>query len=266
MSITWAPRNSEPAAATRPRIVSISGSPAATSEPKASTRMPRVTGQEISSDFIIAVLLASLKSDHMPGAPVRLTSTPSPSRGRGQLVLEVVRRADHLVGVLGGPGLHDGGVTVVGDRHSRARRHDGGHGVARAQDALDLGHRGPELRVAGGRVLRVDDHHQPVGAEAMEVAIHELARLDGLRSGGLPAGARQRVLDPGREHPQADRHHDPGGRHRGEMLRRPAAESPDRAHAAHRAPCSRSSSAAAWRWMPPHTCSHRPNTSGSAIA
>ena len=58
--------------------MSISGSPAATSDPKASTRMPSVTGQEISSDFIIAVLLASLKSDHMPGAPVRLTSTPWP--------------------------------------------------------------------------------------------------------------------------------------------------------------------------------------------
>ena len=70
------PRYSEPAAATSPRIVSISGSPAATSDPNASTRIPKVTGQEISSDFIIAVLLASLKSDHIPGAPVRLTSTP----------------------------------------------------------------------------------------------------------------------------------------------------------------------------------------------
>ena len=35
-----------------------------------------MTGQEISSDFIIALRLASLKSDHMPEAPVRLTSTP----------------------------------------------------------------------------------------------------------------------------------------------------------------------------------------------
>jgi hypothetical protein len=78
MSMICVPTYSVPAAATRPRIVSISGSPAATSDPKASTRMPRVTGQEISSDFIIAVLLASLKSDHMPGAPVRLTSTPCP--------------------------------------------------------------------------------------------------------------------------------------------------------------------------------------------
>ena len=37
---------SRPAEATRPRIVSISGSPAATSEPKASARIASVTGQE----------------------------------------------------------------------------------------------------------------------------------------------------------------------------------------------------------------------------
>ncbi len=57
-------------------IVSSSGSPAATSEPKARSRISRVTGQEKSSDFSIASLLASLKSDHMPAAPVRLASTP----------------------------------------------------------------------------------------------------------------------------------------------------------------------------------------------
>ncbi len=33
-------------------------------------------GQEISSDFSIASRLAWLKSDHIPAAPVRLTSTP----------------------------------------------------------------------------------------------------------------------------------------------------------------------------------------------
>ncbi len=34
-----------------------------------------MTGQENNSDFIIAVRLAVLKSDHMPDAPVRLTAT-----------------------------------------------------------------------------------------------------------------------------------------------------------------------------------------------
>ena len=70
------PRKRTPAEAIRPTIVSISGSPAATSEPKATMRIASVTGQEISSDFNIASRLASLKSDHMPGAPVRFASTP----------------------------------------------------------------------------------------------------------------------------------------------------------------------------------------------
>ncbi len=66
---------SRPAEATRPRIVSISGSPAATSEPKASRRIAIVTGQLISSDFIIASRFAVLKSLHMPEAPVSETPT-----------------------------------------------------------------------------------------------------------------------------------------------------------------------------------------------
>ncbi len=78
-SNTCVTRNRLPAAETRPRIVSRSGSPAATSDPKASTRMASVTGQEMSSDVIIACLFASLKSDHMPGAPVRLAVTPVPA-------------------------------------------------------------------------------------------------------------------------------------------------------------------------------------------
>ena len=67
----------QPGRATRPRIVSINGSPAATSVPNASTRMIIVTGQEKSSDFIIAVRLAVLKSLHIPEAPVSETLTPS---------------------------------------------------------------------------------------------------------------------------------------------------------------------------------------------
>ena len=71
IGITRVPRYSRPAADARPIIVSISGSPAATSDPNASSRIPRVTGQEMTSDFIIAVRLAALKSDHIPAAPVR---------------------------------------------------------------------------------------------------------------------------------------------------------------------------------------------------
>ena len=76
---------SRPALATRPRIVSSSGSPAATSEPNATTRIASVTGQEISSDLSIASLFASLKSDHIPEAPVSETETPSlPSCARSR--------------------------------------------------------------------------------------------------------------------------------------------------------------------------------------
>ena len=56
-------------------MVSSSGSPAATSEPKASTMMAIVTGQERSSDFIIAVLFAVLNSLQMAGEPVSATAT-----------------------------------------------------------------------------------------------------------------------------------------------------------------------------------------------
>ncbi len=55
---TSVPRNSSPAEAIRPTMVSISGRPAATSEPNASTRIAMVSGQEISSDLSIASRLA----------------------------------------------------------------------------------------------------------------------------------------------------------------------------------------------------------------
>ena len=73
----WLIRTSEPAEATSPARVSSSGSPAATSAPKARTRIARVTGQENISDFSIASRLAALKSDHSSEAPVGLTCTVS---------------------------------------------------------------------------------------------------------------------------------------------------------------------------------------------
>ncbi len=86
MSSTCVPRYRDPADAASPRIVSSSGNPAAASEPNARTRMASVTGQLISSDFIIAVLLAWLKSDHSPEAPVTAIWTRSlPSARTGSL-------------------------------------------------------------------------------------------------------------------------------------------------------------------------------------
>ena len=53
----------------------MSGRPAATSDPKASSMIASVTGHEITSDLSIAERLAALKSDHIPAAPVRFTCT-----------------------------------------------------------------------------------------------------------------------------------------------------------------------------------------------
>ena len=113
-------RKRTPAEATRPTIVSISGRPAATSEPKARTRIASVTGQEMTSDFSIASLLASLKSDHMPAAPVRLVSTLA--RRLAEWALEVAGGGDHFVGVPGRAGADHRGVSVGGDRDPGARR------------------------------------------------------------------------------------------------------------------------------------------------
>ena len=71
--VKWSISTRVPAEAASPATVSRSGSPAATSVPKASTRMPRVTGQDSSSDLIIASWLAVLKSLHIMEEPVALT-------------------------------------------------------------------------------------------------------------------------------------------------------------------------------------------------
>ncbi len=72
----WLISTRDPADATSPASVRISGRPAATSAPKASTRIASVTGHEYSSDFSIADRLASLKSDQSSEAPVGFTWIP----------------------------------------------------------------------------------------------------------------------------------------------------------------------------------------------
>ena len=67
-----------PAATSRPAMVSIRGSPAATRLPKAMTRMTMVTGQDSISERSIAERLAVLKLAHRALSPVRVTET----RGR----------------------------------------------------------------------------------------------------------------------------------------------------------------------------------------
>ncbi len=87
----------EPAEATSPARVRISGSPAATRAPNASTRMAMVTGQETISDLSIASRLASLKSDHSSEDPVGLTWTPSTERSWSSSLRSVATRTISLV-------------------------------------------------------------------------------------------------------------------------------------------------------------------------
>ncbi len=61
-----------------------------------------------------------------------------------------------------------------------------------------------ERGVVDGLARRVHDDLQGAGGQAVEVAVDELAGLHGLRTGRLPAGARQRVLDARRERAEAD--------------------------------------------------------------
>ena len=107
-----------PAEETSPRIVSRSGSPAAASVPKASTRIASVTGQERSSDVIIALRLAVLKSDHIPEEPVRETRDVLAAQ-RAELPLQRVGRGDHRRRVALRAGGDHGRVSVRGDRERR---------------------------------------------------------------------------------------------------------------------------------------------------
>ncbi len=147
---TSVPRKSRPAEAISPTMVSISGRPAATSEPKASTRIAMVTGQEMNSDLSIASRFAWLKSDHIPEAPVRLTATRR-AGGVGKLGLEAVGGVDHRVRIGGRAGPDHGRVAVGRDRDARPRRGDPTDGGIAPQHTLRTDHRLPETRAPSPR-------------------------------------------------------------------------------------------------------------------
>ena len=115
------PRYSEPAEAIRPRIVSISGSPAATSEPNASTRMTERDrpGDQLGLHHRRAVGRVEVRP-HARRAGQR--DLHAVALQPVQLGLEVVGGADHRVGVRRGAGLDDRGVAVARDRRAGLRR------------------------------------------------------------------------------------------------------------------------------------------------
>ena len=67
----------------------------------------------------------------------------------------------------------------------------------------------------------------------MEVALDQLPRLDRLRPGGLPAGARQSRLDTGGEEAEHDCDEQPRDQYDPEVGRGVAAKSPDGTDASH---------------------------------
>ena len=117
--------------------MSISGSPAATSEPNASSMMPSVTGQEMTSDLSIAERFAALKSDHMPAAPVRFTTTPA-VESLCSLPLRVSAAATIAFGSRAAPACT---IAVWPSREIDSPgggRHDCAHGAVGAKRPLDL--------------------------------------------------------------------------------------------------------------------------------
>ena len=72
---TLVARTSAPAATSRPAIVNISGRPAATRLPNATTKMTMVTGQERTSERNMALRFAVLNCDHKALSPVNSTLT-----------------------------------------------------------------------------------------------------------------------------------------------------------------------------------------------
>ena len=196
MSPNWAPIQSAPIAEARPRIVSSSGRPAATSEPKAIARMIRVTGQERNSAEIIASLLASLKSDQKPGSPVTLTATPSGATPSSSS-LSRPAACDHLVLVAAGAGGEHRHRAVPGDAAVAAGLDHARDRGLRIESRVDLVHGAGDLGVLEAALAGIDDDRQRVGAEAGERVLDHGARGDRLGAAVLPAGAGQLVLGRG---------------------------------------------------------------------
>ena len=120
-------------------------------------------------------------------------------------------------------------MAVAGDREAGARRRHAAHGRVGGEQPPGAGDGEAEGGGGGGQPVGVDRDLERVGAGAAEGAVDPFARRDRLGAVGLPAGARERGLDPGRQHPEADRDHGPGDEDPAAVLGGEAAEPPDRA-------------------------------------
>ena len=145
-----AARNSEPADAISPRIVSMSGRPAATSDPNASTRIASVTGQRDELGLqhrglvrVVEVRPHARRAGEADGDFVRAE--------RRELALQLVGGLHHLGWARGRPGLQDDSPAVAG----ALRRRDGRDAVVALEDRRDACHDRSELAVA-----RYDGHER----------------------------------------------------------------------------------------------------------
>ena len=186
-------------------MVSSSGSPAATSEPKASTMIASVTGQESSSDFIIADLFAVLNSLQIAGEPVSETATDG-LPARSSCGSSAPAAATIAVGSPFAPAV----TTAV---WPSAEMVAPGAAAARRRRARRRRARAPRARSAcaergrGGRRGRgVDDDRQRRARAPGEAPLDQRPGLHRLGAVRLPAGAGERRLDL-----RGERREDEGG-------------------------------------------------------
>ena len=188
--------------------------------------MASVTGHEISSDFIIADLLAWLKSDHMPAAPVRSTRTPSePSFASGPFSSSAARTMSFASRAA------PAWITAVWRSGEIDRPARGGTTVATAGSLFSLAsHRSQrplESGIGDGLVRRVDDDRQAVAPQPVEVPVDQLRAPGRTRSRSppirLPTAPSRRAArgprDPPRPRPMPPRRPGSASRSSGRAFR-----------------------------------------------
>ena len=179
MPVNFVPIQSAPAVATNPRIASKSGIPAAASEPKAMTSTAIVSGQDITSERIIAALFSSLNSDHSAAEPVRETSVPGPA-ARPKLIAQAIRGSHHLGSVCGRTAAHYGHPSARRDRLAGAGRAHRSDCRVAPQQADHAAHGGAEDGARAVASLRAHDHDERVAAQPIELPVDHAAGLHGL--------------------------------------------------------------------------------------
>ncbi len=192
----WVESTSAPAATSRPTMVSMRGSPAATRLPKAMTKMIMVTGHESISERSMALRLAELKLAHSALSPVRVTEMPGrESRPRGPARASAARTM--ALASAAAPAVTTPVLPSRDNDTPGLGCDDGGDTGFAVQELRDLGQDRLGGGVGGDRPVVVDDHHlERGGAQTGEVALDDGSGLDRLAGRVLPARHRPRRARP----------------------------------------------------------------------